>query len=403
MAVSINEALKLIEKTDINPKQELVCIEKSVQRVSASDYRASLNLPIFDNSAMDGFAIKLSDAGKRVKVTDTIFAGDKTDLELKEGEAVKIMTGAKIPTGTEAIVPIEDAEYEGEYIILPDSIKPGNHIRKAGEDVAEREPIIQQGDELSAYRIGLLASQGISHVSVYKKPKVAIFSTGHEIKMAHEPLQEGQIYNSNTPSLYARCLELGCEVSFIGKVEDTLEAIKEAIANALDADLIITSGGVSVGEADFTKEAFKELGMQTIFSKVDIKPGKPTTFGKIGNTFVLNLPGNPLAAIVNFEIFGRFLINRLLGYNDPYIRPMKVSLEKPIIHKPGRDTVIPGIYDGLVFKPLEKRNPGMVRPASLMNAFIIVSKEVKEIKKEVLMIPVCWNFRSNEPEKIITS
>ena len=403
MAVSINEALSLIQKADIELKHEMVCIENAVRKVSASSYKATLNLPIFDNSAMDGYAVKLSDAGERVKIVHTIYAGDKSDIELTKGKAIKIMTGAKIPEGTEAIVPIEDVEYEGEYILLPKSIKPASHIRKAGEDVAKGEPIIQQGDELNAYRIGLLASQGISHVSVYKRPKIAIFSTGHEIKMAHETLEEGQIYNSNTPSLYARCLELGCEVSFIGKVEDSLEAIKEAIGNAMDADLIVTSGGVSVGEADFTKDAFKELGMQTIFSKVDIKPGKPTTLGKIDDTFVLNLPGNPLAAILNFEIFGRFLINRLSGYNDPYIQPMKVSLAEPITHKPGRDSVIPGIYDGSTFKPLQKRNPGMVRPASLMNGFIILSKEAKEVKKEAYIIPIDWNFRSSQFQNIITS
>ncbi|BCD60882.1 MULTISPECIES: gephyrin-like molybdotransferase Glp [unclassified Nitratiruptor] len=405
MAISIIEALNIIDALPIRTKQELLCIEDAVGRIATQDVYASLNLPLFDNSAMDGFAVKVEDAGKQVKLAGTVLAGEDKSFTLQSGECIKIMTGAKIPEGTEAIVPIEDVTFEGNMIHLPKKIKLYNHIRKAGEDIEQGEKLIQKGEYLNAYKIGLLASQGISHIQVYKRIHIAIFATGHELKMAYETLEEGQIYNSNTPSLYARCKELGCDVSFLGKVEDSIEAIVEAIKNGLHADIIITSGGVSVGEADFTKDAFKQLGMEILFSKIDIKPGKPTTLGKIGNTYVLNLPGNPLAAIINFEIFGRFLIKKLQGRIDAYHQPFHIPLAQEIKNKPGRDTAIPGRFDGEAFYPLDKRGPGMVRPASLMDGYIILDKDVEILKKgkKVLMLPLFEHRGSDMMLQIITS
>ena len=402
MAISIYEALRIIEQLPISCKKETLCIEDIPNRIGAQAYSATIDLPTFDNSAMDGYAIKLSDAGKKVKIVATILAGDSSDATVKEGMAIKIMTGAKLPKGSEAVVPIEDVEYLGESVILPKKIKPQANMRFAGEDVQKGSIIIDKGESLSAYKIALLASQGYSYIEVYKRPKVAIFATGHELKMHYESLASSQIYNSNTPALLSRAKELGCDVTFVGKIEDNKLAIQEAIRNALDANLIITSGGVSVGEADFTKEAFKELGMEILFSKIDIKPGKPTTLGKLGDTYVLNLPGNPLAAILNFEIFGRFLINRLSGRIDPYIRATTAKLREKIALKPGRDTVIPGQFDGEYFIPLAKRSPGMVSPAALMDGFIIASKEASALTKQVRFIPLC-NTTAPAFEELISS
>ena len=388
MAVSIKEALEMIDTITTTPSRECVCLEEALGRVVAKDYRALYNLPNFDNSAMDGYAVRLADAGKKVKVVATILASQESQIELHDGIAIKIMTGAKLPKGTEAIVPIEDVKIEGSSIILPSSIKPKAHMRFAGEDVKKDENIVKRGAFITAYTLGLLASQGYSYIEVFKPVKVALFATGSELKMHYEKLQTSHIYNSNTPALLARAKELGCEVSFIGKIEDSKEAIKEAIKNALDANLIVTSGGVSVGEADFTKEAFQEMGMQLLFSKVDIKPGKPTTLGKIGDTYILNLPGNPLAAVLNFEIFGRFLINKLSNRQDPYIQPIKAKLKQKLFNKPGRDTLIPGSFDGEYFYPFAKRSPGMVTPAATMDGFIIVRKDVKELSGEVNFIPL---------------
>ncbi|MRI58265.1 MAG: molybdopterin molybdenumtransferase MoeA [Epsilonproteobacteria bacterium] len=402
MAISIKEALELIEIQKLSLKKESVPLQEALGRVSARSYQATLDLPGFDNSAMDGFAVRCSDEGKEVKVVATIFAGQNVeDLQVQEEEAIKIMTGAKLPKGTEAIVPIEDVEYLGERVVLPKKIKPKSHMRTRGEDVAKGSVIVHEGQTITPYTIGLLASQGYSYIEVFRRPRVAIFATGSELVMHYEPIRGSMIYNSNTPSFLARCEELGCDVSFLGKVEDSLASIKETIQSALDADLIITSGGVSVGEADFTKEAFKAMGMEILFSKIDIKPGKPTTLGKIGDTFVLNLPGNPLAAVLNFELFGRFLINRLKGRFDPYHRPILTRAKEKITLKPGRDTIIPGFFDGESFEACQKRAPGMVSPAARMNGFVIASKEVSSLSKQLRFIPL-WEFYSQEFMEIVS-
>ncbi len=402
MAVTVHEALQIIDNLAKTPAKETLCLEEAVGRVAAKEYLASINLPIFDNSAMDGYAVRLEDAGKEVKVKTTILAGDHSQAQVAPGSAIKIMTGAKLPEGTEAIVPIEEVEDLGESVVLPKKIKERSHMRFAGEDIKAGEKIVECGEKLDGYKIGLLASQGISYVEVYRPLRVAVFATGHELKMHYESLQSSQIYNSNTPTLFARCKELGCEVRFLGRIEDDLNMIQKAVANALDSDLILTSGGVSVGEADFTKEAFKAMGMQTLFSKIDIKPGKPTTLGKIDETYVLNLPGNPLAASLNFEIFGRFLIYRLSGFNAPYLRPIQAKLKEKIQNKPGRDTVIPGFFDGEYFIPDPKRSPGMVSTMARTNGFVILAKDVEVWKKEVLFLPTKWNFTAKTYSEIIT-
>ena len=398
--ITIDEAIDLIASQKVTPRFETRCLEDALGAILAQDLEAKIDLPVFDNSAMDGYAVHLADAGKEVEVIGTVMAGQSSDLAVSEGRAVKIMTGAKLPKGTQAVVPMEDVEDLGEHVRLPQKIKSQANMRFAGEDVKKGETIAQKGQKLSAYTIGLIASQGYSYLRLFKPPKVAIFATGSELKMHYESISGSQIYNSNTPSLLARCQELGCATSFLGKIEDSPKAIEDAIVNALDADLIVTSGGVSVGEADYTKEAFKAMGMEILFSKIDIKPGKPTTLGKIGSTYVLNLPGNPLAAILNFEIFGRMLINKLSGRSDFYLRPIKAKLAQKLTLKPGRDTVIPGTFDGEQFHPLPKRAPGMVRPASIMDGFIIVSKDASVLSKEVLFIPLWESVSANREELI---
>ncbi len=400
--VSLHEALQCITQIEHAPRYETLCIEEAVGRICAQEIHARIDLPVFDNSAMDGYAIKLADAGKEVRIQERLMAGQSKDLQLEPGKAIKIMTGAKLPRGCEAVVPQEYVEDLGDRVKLPQDVKLHANMRFAGEDIKSGSMLIEPGEKLCAYAIGVLASQGYSYVRTFEQVKVAIFSTGNELAMHYEPRSGAQIYNSNTPALLARCKELGCATRFLGKIEDDPKAIEEAIANALDADLIITSGGMSVGEADFTKAAFKSMGMEILFSKIAIKPGKPTTLGKIGSTYVLNLPGNPLAAILNFEIFGRTLIYKLSGRADYHLQPLAAKLKEKISLKPGRDTVIPGTFDGTFFIPLAHYAPGMVRPASLMDGFIIASKDAKTLEKTVRFIPL-WESTSKEAQEVVSA
>ncbi|TKI68707.1 molybdopterin molybdotransferase MoeA [Sulfurimonas crateris] len=405
MAITIEEALEFIYK-NANPRSlKIVPLEEALGYVLAGDIAASHNLPPYDNSAMDGYAVKVEDALRDVKVEHTIFAGDDSKEELSGGFAIKIMTGAKIPHGCEAIVPIEDVTITNSGVKLPKDIKPSRHIRLCGEDIKCGTTILNRGERLHAHHITLLASQGISHVKVYKKPRVAIFASGNELKMHFESVEAHQLYNTNSPTFLARALELGCEVDFIGTACDSLEDIHEHIKSALESDLVITSGGVSVGDADFTKEAFGKFGYEIFFDKVEIKPGKPTTFGRIKDTLVLNLPGNPLAAALNFELFAQSIILALSGDAAKYIAPIETTAAAECIIRGGRRTLIPGYFDGAEFTPYDKFSPGMITPLSLSNAYIIADEKCEVIKKEsrVKVISTRFSFNSKEQKSLSCS
>ena len=404
MAVTVDEALSLIFDK-VKPKsQKLLPIELALGHVLAEDIVATHNLPPFDNSAMDGYAIKAGDVGTSLDCEHTIFAGDKEEVKLINNNCIKIMTGARIPLGCEAIVPIEDVTVDGKKITMPKSIKPAQHIRLTGEDIQAGDLLLTKGEKLYAHQISLLASQGISQVKVHKRPRVALFASGNELKMHFEQVEGHQLYNTNTPTIMARCQELDCEVQFIGTAHDSLDSIHKHIESALDSDLIITSGGVSVGDADYTKEAFSAFDYTNIFEKIEIKPGKPTVFGQIKDTYVLNLPGNPLAAALIFEIFGRSTINALSAVNEKYINTIHAKLAKPYHCRPGRYTLIPGHFDGEFFTICNKYAPGMVSPLATGNAIIFVDAEVSslETNAEVKVISTRFSFNSTECTLLLT-
>jgi len=416
MAISIETALELIYKNTPIKNLKILPIESVLDMVLAQDIIAKHNLPPYDNSAMDGYAVKINDTGKSVKVSHTIFAGDNSQEKLENGFAIKIMTGAKIPFGTECIVPIEDVSLESSpesktktndktyNITLPNNLELNKHIRLCGEDIKSETTLLKIGQKLHAHHITLLASQGISHIKVYKKPKIAIFASGNELKMHFENVESYQLYNTNTPTFYARAKELGCEVEFIGTAHDTLEDIHEHIKSALDCDLIITSGGVSVGDADFTKEAFGAFGYEIFFDKIEIKPGKPTTFGKIGSTCILNLPGNPLAAALNFELFGQSIILALSGATNKYLNTITTKMANDYKLKQGRRTLVPGFFDGDSFSAYKKFAPGMVSPLAESNTYIIIDENCGFIGKntEVKILPTRFTFTSNKSTNLIS-
>ena len=405
MAISIETAIEIISNLTLNLNFEIVPIENATSRISAQEIFATSFLPKFNNSAMDGYAIIYEDKNNKLKIIDTIFAGDNNNILLEKNSCIKIMTGAKIPENTTAIIPKEDIqELNDNKIKILGNVKEFQHIRYVGEDIKQNELLINIGDEINFSKITLLASQGISHIKVYKKPKVVIFASGEELKLHYEKIESFQIYNSNTPTFIARTKELGCEVTFIGQAKDTIEAIKELINNSLDANLIITSGGVSVGDADFTKEAFYELGFETLFDGINVKPGKPTVFGKIKNTYILNLPGNPLASALIFEMFGKILIQKFIGSRNIYSNYILGKLKEPFFTKKGKTTLIPGFFDGEYFEVSQKRSPGMVSVLNSCNSMICIDNEVEKLEKDSLIkiLPINWKFFSDIKKDFLT-
>lgn len=404
MAVSLNDALiKVLENINCT-KYEIIPIENAVSRISAEKIVADISLPKFNNSAMDGYAILFEDKDKELEVTDKIFAGDNNNRDLKSGTTIKVMTGARVPSNCEAVVAQEDVKINGNKIKIDFDVKKEQHIRFVGEDVLAGDTVLEIGDEINFSKITLLASQGVSHIKVFRKPKVVVFASGEELKLHYQKAEEYQIFNSNTPTFIARAKELGCEVRFIGQAHDTIESLKEHIKNSLDSDLIVTSGGVSVGEADFTKESFAHMGIETIFDGIIIKPGKPTVFGKIEKTFVLNLPGNPLASALIFEIVGKIIIQKLLGANKIYHGYIKTKLGAKLSNKKGRLTLLPGDFDGEAFYPSIKRSPGMVSILSNCNSLVCLDENISCLEKDsdVKIMPINWKFFEKEYKDFIT-
>lgn len=404
MASSIVEALDSIATTITPVDVEIIPIEMAVGRVVTKDYIATFDLPRFNNSAMDGYAVKIADAGKCVTCSVTIYAGDNPDMLLEEGNAFKIMTGAPIPEGCEAIVPIEHVTLEESKVVLPSDITLHNFIRMAGEDIKKDTVFLSQGEIINAYTVASLASQGMTHVSVRRVIRVAIFGTGDELRPHFEKIEAHQLYNSNSPMFLTRSKALGCDVRFVRTSADTLEALEFSIRSTLDADIIITSGGVSVGDKDFTKEAFTNLGMQVLIDKIDIKPGRPTIVGSIGKTVIVNLPGNPLASMVNYELFVRAIIRKMSGRNAHHHAVIETRMKSDFSVRGGKHAVILGKFDGRYFEAIHPQMPGMVSPMQQADGLILITPETKVLKKDavVKMIPITWEFGSNKKEALFS-
>jgi molybdopterin molybdotransferase len=401
MGICIKQALETIRENIQKVSFEIVSIENCGDRICAKNIYAKYSLPSFNNSAMDGYGVRLCDANKEVVVIDDVFAGSHKEPEIKDGEAIKIMTGARVPSNVEAIVPIENIKLVNNNTIkLPNSIKNNQHIRFIGEDIQSGDLLLQDGDKLNFASVTLLASQGITHIKVYRTPKVSVFTSGEELKLHYERITDYQVYNSNTPTLLARVKELGCDVTFTGMAHDNIDSLKEMIQNSLYADFIITTGGISVGEADFTQEAFEELGMEILFNGINIKPGKPTVFGKIGSTFILNLPGNPLASALIFEIFGTAIVQKLSGNKNLFHGIIETKISENLDNKKGRTTLIPGYFNGENFTPSQKRLPGMVSVLNTCNALMILNRNFTHINanENVKIVPITWNFFSKSPK-----
>ena len=405
MAISVQNAIDIISKINFNPNFEILPIENAISRISAEEIFATSFLPKFNNSAMDGYAIIYENKENDLNIIDTILAGDDNNRLIENNSCIKIMTGARIPDNATAIIPKEDTqELTDNKIKIIKNVKKFQHIRYIGEDIKKDNLLIDIGEEINFSKITLLASQGFSHIKVYKKPKIVVFASGEELKLHYEKIEDYQIYNSNTPTFISRAKELGCDVTFIGQAKDSIESICKLINNSLDAELIITSGGVSVGDADFTREAFNKLNFETIFDGIKIKPGKPTIFGKIKDSYILNLPGNPLASALIFELFGKSIIQKLLGTNQIYQSFIYGKLQNDFKTKKGRITIIPGFFDGEYFEISENKSPGMVSTLSKCNSMILMDDNVETLSKDSLVkiLPINWKFFSDKKKDILT-
>jgi molybdopterin molybdotransferase len=316
--LSFRDALELILARAQPLPSERVRLEEAAGRVLAEAAVAAVDLPPFPSSAMDGYAVRAADTPGRLPVVARIAAGRPADRPLAAGEAMGIATGGVVPDGADAVVPVEATVSHGDNIIeMADSTEAGAHVRPRGGDAERGSEVMPEGTRLGPAQLGALAAAGVPEVLCVRRPRAAVLTTGTELRSPGELLEPGQIYEANGLVIAAQLASAGAEVERLAAVEDTEEAHREAIARGLAADVFVTSGGVSVGPHDLVRRVEQELGVEELFWRVAVKPGKPTSFGVRNGTLVFGLPGNPVSTLVTFELFVRPAVEALQGVRDP--------------------------------------------------------------------------------------
>ncbi len=385
-ALSLEQALEQTQRylRPVDLCQRLT-LKAALGRVLGEEVVSPLDVPAHDNSAMDGYAVRAADLPPEGETTllgqvGTAFAGHPFEGQVGAGQCVRIMTGAVVPAGADTIVIQEHTQTEEGGVRMPGGYVRGQHVRRAGEDLARGRTVLTAGHRLIPADLGLLASLGIADVSVVRRLRVACFSTGDELRSAGEVLGAGEIYDSNRYSLHGMLSRLDCEVLDMGVVRDDLDALRHAFAQAgANADVVITSGGVSVGEADHIRTVLAELG-EVGFWKVSIKPGKPLAFGRLGDAVFFGLPGNPVSVMVTFYKVVQPALMRLRGEMPQPTLQLRARATAPLRKKPGRREFQRGrLFNdesgALCVEPASHQGSGVLRSMSEANCFIVLSEE----------------------------
>lgn len=380
-SMPVEQARQLIQQFLVAlTEQETVDLRNALQRTLAADVLSPMNVPPHDYSAMDGYALRsagLESAPCKLKIIGSAYAGHSFTGRVPAGECVRIMTGSLIPDGCDSVVMQEKVKVDGDTVTIADVHRPGENIRHAGEDITQGATVLTRGQVIRPAEMGLLASLGYSEIRVYRKLKVALFSTGDELRQPGSPLAAGQIYDSNRYSLLGMLGELNAEVIDMGSIHDDKETLKAAFLKAASqADAIITSGGVSVGEADYIKQLLHEIG-EVVFWKIAMKPGRPLAYGKIGSCHFFGLPGNPVAVMVTFQQFVRDALRLLMGQQLKPAMEFQAICTRPIRKIPGRTEFQRGILsqdenDRWVVHTTGEQGSGILSSMSKANCYIVL-------------------------------
>jgi len=390
--IPVQEALDTILSKIQFKGVEKIPLDQALGRVMAEDVVSRINNPPLDNSAMDGYALIAGDIQSatpenpvKLEMVEEIAAGYTAKGTLKPGQTMRIMTGAPIPPGADAVLMQEDTQKDGDSILCLDRADVEENIRRAGEDIKIGESVLKKGTTLSPAHIGMLAVIGRSQIAVSQRPTVAILSTGDEILELDETPQGPQIFNSNGHMLAAQIKSAGGIPVYLGIAKDTEKDLMEKFEWALKADIVVSSGGVSVGDYDLVKSSLQKMGQDMLFWKVAMKPGKPLAFGRIGKTPIFGLPGNPVSSFVSFEQFVRPSLRKVLGCSDLSHKTVQAKLTRTINKKPGRLHFLSSIVswtDGeYTVTPAGEQGSGILKSAANANGLLIFPLEAEEIKQ----------------------
>lgn len=380
--ITYEEALSLSLTNAVRPEPKAIPLSEAFARVLAQDLVSPFPQPRFDNSAVDGYALANGTPGPTWSVVRTIAAGDPPGTALQPGECARIFTGAPTPPNTFAVVMQEDTVTRSGNIEVAIALKEGQHIRRAGEEVQTGEIALAEGTPLFAAGLGSVANLGLSEVAVVPAPRVGIVVTGAELVAIGEELDPAQIYESNSVVVTSALKALGLNPEFIRTTGDDPEASAQVLNEALEqCDLLITTGGVSVGDRDVVRQTLHSLGVQEIFWKVAIKPGKPVFMGRMGRKVVFGLPGNPLSVLATFHLLVQPWIRASMGFSSPSPRRHKAKLASALTHKPGRNEFVPGsttlVGGDLWVSPIPGQGSHMLSGMATANALIDVPTELE--------------------------
>lgn len=391
--ISVDSALDIILNSVKQLQSEKILVTDSLNRILFSDIISDINVPSRDNSAMDGYAIRVedvlsatSDKPAVLRISGEIQAGaDPAGMSLENGCAVRIMTGAPVPAGCEAVAPFEDTEEKDGYVHVFKKFILNENVRFAGEDFSVGKRIIEKGSFIGAAEIGLMSSINIRETEVFKRPSVAVISTGDEICEPGEELKPGMVRNSNAYSLLSDIRKTGGVPSYLGIARDNLDDLREKFKLAMQHDIIVTSGGVSAGRYDFVEEVMRDSGIEIVFDKISMKPGKPLVFGKKGEKLFFGLPGNPVSTMIGFMEFIRPAILKMGGASKISKPQVYAITDDNLTKKRGRRHFLRGFFnivDGeFHVSTTGPQGSGILLSMSRANCLVILPEEKEEIKK----------------------
>ena len=379
--ISVSEALQIIESVKTSLSKGKTDIGMSLNKVLAEDIISPINMPPFRQSAMDGYAIKLTDSNS-YKLVEESKAGDGKKIHLEEGQAARIFTGALVPDDADTVVIQEHVKRSNSIIVINKLPIRFSNVRPTGEQVKKGEIVLKKGQLLNAAAIGFLAGIGINKVFVYKTPKVTIIVTGNELQESGKDLEVGKIYESNSIMLSSALKNIGITDITILKTKDTFDATKSVIAKALlHSDVVLVSGGISVGDYDFVQEALKENGVEELFYKVNQKPGKPLWFGRKNDQFVFGLPGNPASALSCFYIYVTPLLKKISGTKDIHLQSVKAKSISDYKNTTGKTLFLKGMLYNKIVEILQGQQSSMLHSFATSNALVRIPNEVELVNR----------------------